>query len=311
MIRWRRLNPQVSRQTRWEIGATYIYSECLLSNYSRGGKMKGICGRRVFILICTCWINGVVQAQVYYHPGGELKTPAQLTVNWTNIEDNFLNSDSSGRDLNYGSHDGAIAGKAPYGSTYLIRMVNLPELLKYGKVIISCNLHVCLSAADGLSGEKTVGVLRVFKPWIEGNLDGQDPEEGEGSTFNDWSADSMEWAIPGCHNQDDNGVDNEGDGAGADCKATPESTVTVPQTSAFPWISQGFRTWSISPELVTGWYSGEYQNNGLIMKTIAPWGWVHPLTAEAYNIGQRPFFEIEYVDTTSAPGTEGIAPVID
>jgi len=237
------------------------------------------------------------------HPraGLPIRTLSTLMVDYHNLEDTWINSVDSLSELNYGTHNGAIAGKAPYGAGYLVRMLDLPELLGPGKLILSCNLFVFLSNGDGMSGDKTVGVLRVFKPWVAGVLDGQNPGNGEGSTFNDWSADSMEWAVPGCHAQSDTGFDNEGDGTGADCMQTPESTVLVPQTSSYPWVSPGYWVWSISPDLANGWYNGNCANNGVVMKTIAPWGWVHPRTEEISSLNQRPYFVIEYVEAATGP----------
>ncbi len=236
--------------------------------------------------------------KVYVHPraGQAIRSLSTLIIEWHGLEDVWLNSAETLRDLNYGTHDGALAGKSPQGSSYLIRIVDLPGLLGPGKLIISCNLHVYLSNGDGQSGDKTVGVKRVLKPWVAGLLDGQNPSNGEGCTFNDWSADSMEWTVPGCHGENDFGDDNEGDGEEADCRMTPESSVFVPQTSVYPWLAPGYRVWTITPELVNGWYNETCANNGVVMKTLAPWGWVHPRTEEIYPPSERPYWVIEYVE---------------
>ncbi len=223
----------------------------------------------------------------------------KIIIDYPNIEDTWLTSTEGCRDLNYGGHGGAIAGHQspgvpPYGHSYLIRLLNLPEFLGQDKTITSCSLHVYLSNADSLAGDKIVGVKRVFKPWVAGILDGEDPGEGEGCTFNDWSADSYEWGIFGCHNEDDAGVDNIGDGEGTDCKETPESTVLVLQTNEYPWLVPGYRIWPISLELVNGWYDGFYRNNGLVMKTVSPGGWVHPWQVNCFYNYMRPYFVIEY-----------------
>ncbi|RJP74936.1 MAG: hypothetical protein C4524_12375 [Candidatus Zixiibacteriota bacterium] len=224
-----------------------------------------------------------------------------LVINFQHLEDAWLNADSTGRELNYGAHDGALAGKAPQGCTYLLRLLDLPQLLGPDKVILGCRLYVFISHGDGMSGNKTVGALRVFKPWVAGTLDGQNPGQSEGCTFNDWSADSLEWALPGGHYQNDTGTDNTGDGEGADCMQTPESLVLIPQTAAYPWVTPGYRVWEISPGLVQGWYQGTIANNGLALKTVYPWGWAHIRSEEYADHTKRPYFVVTYL--TSSPVT--------
>ncbi|MCX6640414.1 MAG: T9SS type A sorting domain-containing protein [bacterium] len=219
-----------------------------------------------------------------------------LIINWTGLEDTYLSHATGYFDYNFGGHNGAISAKKPY-ETYLIRINNLDSLIGENKLITSCKLNVYINTSDTLSPNKTVGIYRVFKPWVSGILDVEDPGEGEGCTFNQWSADTYFWGVAGCHAESDSGYDNQGNGSGADCKQTPESIALVDQTWSYPWVTPGYRTWSISNDLANGWYNGSYRNNGVAAKVMAPGGWVHILTAEYEDLSRRPWFEIQYVDS--------------
>ncbi|MBU1880842.1 T9SS type A sorting domain-containing protein [bacterium] len=229
---------------------------------------------------------------VLFCHNSSIADPIQITITSEHIEDTWLNNALDGQMLNYGAHGGAIAGYE--GSVYLLRLINLEEAIGSHKIITSCSLFVYISNADGNSGDKTVGIKRVFKPWIAGYLNGIDPQNGEGCTYEDWNADDLEWGLPGCHFEDDDGIHNSGDGMGADCMQTPEDEITVPQTSAYPWVVPGFFGFVISPELINDWYRETIPNNGLVIKTTGPWGWVHTWQADYAFENMRPYLEIEY-----------------
>ncbi len=256
------------------------------------------------VLVIGCLLQRPVQAQ-------SDSDTLQIVISAEHIEDTWLNNAPGCRELNNGAHGGAIAGFPPSeGSVFLIRLLDLSEILGNRKIISSCSLFVYVSSADGISGDKVVGVKRVLKPWIAGTLDYGDPGDGEGCTFNDWSADSLEWGLPGCHLEDDLGEDNTGDGEGADCKQTPLDTVTVRQTPAYPWVEPGYRAWEINPELVQGWYDGTIENNGLAMKVVAPWGWVHVWQTDYWVEGMRPYFKIAYASSVSITLTPVTTPIV-
>jgi hypothetical protein len=142
-----------------------------------------------------------------------------------------------------------------------IRIKNLSSLLPAHVTITSCicSVYCCLNNING-----TFLIYRDLKPWDEGNLIEADPGEGEGCTWNDWSADSKEWTTEGASCADDDGIDNivdDGDcdaSTNRDRKVTAEDTIII--TAANTWYD-----FNISPSLAQGWYEGTISENGVIL----------------------------------------------
>lgn len=168
----------------------------------------------------------------------------------TNVEDACIISTANL--INYGSAV-YLGVRGTYRS--LIRVKNVATELGVGATITGCvdSMYCYFQTVDG-----DIGAYRVLKPWEEGNLNNVDPEEGEGCTWDDWYADSKEWAIAGCDSANDQGVDNSGDGDEPDRKATAEDTENV--TTVNTWYA-----WSISTTLAQGWYDGTINEEGIIL----------------------------------------------
>jgi len=190
------------------------------------------------LLLCPTWVQG----------------DTKKISGTTNVEDACIKSAST--IFNYGGAT-TLRTTTNYVGTYeysLIRVKNVASELGVGATNITavCSVY-CYSNTE----DDNIGAYRVFKPWVEGALDGGNPGEGEGCTWSDWSADTYEWATAGCGNADDEGEDNSGDGTGADRKATAESSVDV--------ITTGWYSWSISTELATGWYNQTIGERGIVL----------------------------------------------
>lgn len=102
---------------------------------------------------------------------------------------------------NYGTYAGFLMDEY-YGYRQLIAF-DLPDL---GSVTVTNAYYTIeLYTVDAT----TVSAYRDLKPWVVGTV-----------TYNDWDGPDLEWATVGCGNGDDSGVENSGDGVGADRKAT-------------------------------------------------------------------------------------------
>ena len=130
----------------------------------------------------------------------------------------------------------------------------------YNFLVIRISLFVYVSATvtDG-----DVGVYRVFKPWVEGDEDGINDDDGD-VTWNDWASDANQWTTAGCGSADDGGSDNSGYGTGADRKATYEDGVT------FTWEDDGvWKAFDMSTTLAQGWYDGTINENGVFIQAYS------------------------------------------
>jgi len=219
----------------------------------------------------------------------------------TYIEDAWLNSGNTG--YNYGNFTGATKIDLSTGSSYLIRLKNLPAALGSGKTISTCTLYCWVLGGGGpvpIDNKKSIAIKRVLKPWVAGSYTGATPAVGCGCTFSSWNGNDKLWAIAGGHNEAD-ADQNEGNGTGADCWATPESTVQLLTTgSTYPRIVPGYRALTIRSDLVQSWYNGSMSGNGVLMLIDQPSGWYDIAGLEYSGDTKRPYFEISYYDQSSA-----------
>ena len=181
--------------------------------------------------------------------------------NDTDVEDVMIRSNVPG--ANYGSRtDISVFDNGSFYYSSLIRVQNLSDSIGAEATITAaiCSLY-------NLSGSGcTVYAYRVFKPWVEGVLNGGTPSgNGKGATWNDWSANNKEWAIAGCDSTDDSGSDNSGDGDEADRQATEIDSVDVDAAGA--WF-----VFTIPTSLAQGWYDGTINEEGILLKVIAACG---------------------------------------
>ena len=178
----------------------------------------------------------------------------------TNVEDAMISS--SFPDNNYGDMGNADLTISS-SSFILIRAKNIASELGENATISACTLYMYCSY-EAL-GAKTINANRLFKPWVEGDENGVDDDDGD-VTWNDWVSDANEWAIAGavCEGNDgsDNSVDN-GDclTASRDRTTTREDYESVNGT--------GWFAWGISAELAQDWYDGTANPNGVILKTTS------------------------------------------
>lgn len=197
---------------------------------------------------------------------------------------------------NFGAHDGGRAAcRETVGDNdvFLTRLVHLEEEVPPGSVIQSCSLFVYCYRGDSLTGDKTVGVHEVFKPWVEGvGIVDYIPAPGEGCTFNKWDG-ANDWGTAGCQREDDNGVPNSADGGGdADCTETPMDEVVFKSLPDYPFLKAGYYGFAIDKSLAQQWLD-DGECRGLVLKTTEINSWVHFGTKEAPS-GQRPYYVIEY-----------------
>lgn len=172
----------------------------------------------------------------------------------TNVEDAKIMSGADA-DKNYGS---TVTGLVSSTSSFLIRVQNLSSLLPANATISSCvcSLYCTTNTADG-----NIYTYRIFKPWVEGDENGVDDNDGD-VTWNDWASDADEWGTAGCACANDDGVDNSQDGtcdaSGRDRKATAEGQTYVGTVNT--WY--GFH---VSAGLAQDWYDGDANEEGIIL----------------------------------------------
>jgi len=213
----------------------------------------------------------------------------------TNVEDAKLDFGFGG-ERNYGASVNLYVDRDDFGA--LIRVKNVAAEIGGGATISAA---VCSLYCYGGSAFFLVGAYSVFKPWNEGNEDGVDPAdapEGEGIvTFNDWSNDDEEWTTAGCNSADDDGVDNSGDGTGADRKATPEDTEDIVTGTWF-----GF---DMSSALAQAWYDGTKYEEGVLLKSISgDYGMLGFRSTEAAEV-EKPFWVFTYTIGEIPPTAAG------
>jgi len=201
----------------------------------------------------------------------------------TNIEDAMIMSANA--EKNYGGYDYLYSGVA-YAT--LIRVKNVATELGANATISAC---VCSVYCNAQTSIQDVSAYRVFKPWVEGDESGVDDDDGD-VTWSDWASDAYEWTTAGCNSADDEGVDNSGDGTGADRKATAEDTES--NVGSGNWY--GF---DISASLAQGWYDGTINEEGIILYSGADY---QRYSSTEYTSNQ-PFWVFTY--TTGAPPEAG------
>lgn len=169
----------------------------------------------------------------------------------TNVEDAMLHSGVA--DNNYGgSENWYLDGDEQ--TRAVIRVKNVASELGGGATISACACSSNCYTEQGFSNN--VSAYRVFKPYVEGDENGVNDDDGD-VTWNDWASDANEWTTAGCESADDGGSDNSGDGTGADRKATAEDTEGV---DAVGWYG-----WDISSDLAQGWYAGTINEEGVVL----------------------------------------------
>lgn len=179
----------------------------------------------------------------------------------TNIEDAWINETSP--DNNYGDmgNGGHQIDNSPVQSM-LIRVLNVASELGAGATISAC---VCsIYCYQEILGAKIIRAYRVFKPWVEGDENGVDDDDGD-VTWNDWASDEYEWTAGALACANDDGVDNSSDNGVCDDatrrdrKASQESSQSV--------NSAGWFVWSVSAALAQAWYDGTANENGILLRT--------------------------------------------
>lgn len=139
------------------------------------------------------------------------------------------------------------------------RVKNLSSLLPANATISSC---ICSLYCVTNSIDDTIYTDRVFKPWVEGDEDGTDNDDGD-VTYNDWTSDANEWGTEGCLCADDNGVDNNADDG--DCEAALADRKTTPESKTFVSTVDTWYGFSVSSALAQAWYNGTATENGVIL----------------------------------------------
>lgn len=198
----------------------------------------------------------------------------------TNVEDANLNS--YWNDKNYGA-DPDISVDFDGIGIGIIRVKNVASEIGANATISAC---VCSLYCWYYGGEDAISVYSVFKPWVEGDEDGVDNDDGD-VTWNDWASDANEWTTGGCNSADDGGSDNSGDGTGADRKETAEDTETI---NAVGWFA-----WDITAALAQAWYDETKNEEGISM--IGSSGPSNKFRSTEYGSNQ-PFWVITYTATT-------------
>jgi hypothetical protein len=203
---------------------------------------------------------------------------------------------------NFGAHDGGRAGHkwGYHCDAFLIRLVDLQDLIPPRSRITSCKMYLYVARGDSLTDEKQVCARGVFKPWVEGDGDwNYQPPPGEGCTFDKWDGRAY-WGILGCRLEDDLGEPNTGNAWGADCTERMVGRTWVPHVNGEPWVVQNYYEFDLDPELVQQWLERP-ENEGLVLRTAQYNSWVHLGTVEA-PAGERPYFEISFVPIVTPVG---------
>lgn len=176
----------------------------------------------------------------------------------TNVEDALINQASA--NANYGGRTDFFITGASISS--VIRVLNVAGELGAGATITDCSLYVYNTSG---ASSTICGVYRIFKPWVEGDEDAVDNDDGD-VTWNDFQSDALEWGTAGCECANDDGSDNSQDGtcdaSGRDRKSTAESTVDIDAINT--WFA-----WDISNALAQGWYDETIEEEGVLIKYIS------------------------------------------
>jgi hypothetical protein len=211
---------------------------------------------------------------------------ATLKISGADNVDDAKVAGGAGQNRNYGGATTITVTSTPS----FVRVKNLSSLLPTNAKILSCvlSLYCTVNTADD-----TIYFYRVFKPWVEGDEDNVDNDDGD-ITWLDWASDEFEWGTGPCACAGDDGVDNSQDGTcdqpGRDRKATEEGFTFVDAVDT--WYE-----FNVSAALAQAWYDGTAVENGLLLL-----GGRMPLGAgdntfastENETVENRPFWTITY-----------------
>jgi len=204
--------------------------------------------RRDNVIVCAEYITMSRVKQIHEaYPTAVIWHNDVTTISNTtgDIEDTYLKSDAPNHA--YGG------GTFVYLDAMIVRVKNVALNLGEGATITACTLSAYCAT---FYSNKVVPIYRVFKPWVEGNDNGIDNDDGD-ATWNDWASDASEWGSSGCASASDAGSDNSGDKSGSDRKATAEDNLTINAT--------GWWEWDITTGLAQAWYDGTANENGVVM----------------------------------------------
>jgi len=175
----------------------------------------------------------------------------------TNVEDAMIASIEP--ENNYGGRfDWALDGDAEYRA--LIRVKNVATELGVGATITACTLSAYCYQEGG--DENSITAYQVLKPYVEGDEDGVDNDDGD-VTWVDWASDANEWTTAGCECANDDGVDNSADDGVCDVAERRDRKATGEDTQGVNEV--GWYHWDISTALAQGWYDGTIAENGIIL----------------------------------------------
>lgn len=212
----------------------------------------------------------------------------------TNVEDAMCVA--AAPENNFGARENFII-RSTTAIYALIRVKNVASELGAGATITGCvcSLYCYTNTADG-----DYGAYRTFKPWVEGDEDGVDNDDGD-VTYIDFQSDALEWTIGISACMNDDGVDNSFDNGSCDApekrnhKATAEDTETV---NAVGWYA-----WNISTDLAQGWYDGTINEEGIILIHSGTPDNTFYSTEYTTDPSLCPFFVFTY--TTEEPAAAG------
>lgn len=174
----------------------------------------------------------------------------------TNVEDAVFSVGAA--DSNYGAATTFIVRSGAVDTKSAIKVNSLDSILGPGVTISAASVYAYCTSNDV---DGNISAYRLLKPWVEGDENGVDNDDGD-ITWNDWASDGSEWGTAGALNASDAGTDNSGDGTGYDTLATAESTTNV--TTVSTWYS-----WSVSAALAQGWYDGTFNENGVLLNSAS------------------------------------------
>ena len=218
----------------------------------------------------------------------------------TNVEDAALSGTTP--DANYGGRTTLLYNGS--NVTSLVRVLNVATELGAGATITDCSLYVYNTVG---ATSAVYGVLQVFKPWVEGDEDGTDDDDGD-VTYNDWASDANEWTTEGVLCEGDDGSDNTQDNSACnaarrDRKSTAESTVDIDATNTL-------FAWDISNTLAQAWYDATTNENGVLIKYVSGSTELKQATSTE-GASNQPHWVFTFTAGAAGEETEGIIHDID
>lgn len=209
----------------------------------------------------------------------------------TNVEDAMICSGSP--DNNYGDMGNSNLTIST-SHQILIRVLNVASELGAGATISAC---VCsMYCVSEVLGAKATYTHRILKPWVEGDENGVDNDDGD-VTWNDWASDEYEWTLSGLDCNNDDGVDNSADNGVCDGPSKRDRKSTSESYNAIN--STGWFGWTITAALAQAWYDGTANENGILIKSASSGNSTWRGTEAVSN---QPFFVFTY--TTGEPPEE-------